>query len=61
MGAAVVVCMRSSSVCQVDGLHCRLVSPVVWVGGGDTCRAVLEEVRGVMIWVMVLYVYEMLK
>ena len=39
MGAAVVVCMRSSSVCEVNALHCRLVSSDVWVGDGDTCRA----------------------
>ena len=38
MGAAVVVCTRSSSVCEVNELHCRLVSSDVWVGGGDTCR-----------------------
>lgn len=55
------MCMRSSSVCEVNELHCKLVSSNVWVGGGDTCREVLEEVRGVMIWVMVRNVYEILK
>ena len=53
--------MRSSSVCEVNELHCGLVSSDVWVGGGDTCRAVLEEVRGVMIWVKVRFVYEILE
>ena len=31
--------MRSSSVCEVNELHCRLVSSNVWVGDGDTCCA----------------------
>ena len=27
-------------------------------GGSDTCRVVLEELRGVMVWLMVRYVYD---
>jgi hypothetical protein len=61
MGAAVVVCMRSSSVCEVNELHCKLVSFNVWVGDGDTCCASTRGTERVMIWVMVRYVYEILK